>query len=133
MKKKKPDLVVWDEKKGYYAKELTYGSNVGAPAIKLDNVVGWKKNQANSLNKHFTNRYEELKEEFKKLVNEVNWNELVYGSNYSFIPVIGETYHLYYKDENNTFLSLINPDEWNQKYIGSFKLDSSQKWVKVDF
>ena len=36
--KKKPDLVVWNEEKGYYAKELTYGRNIGAPAIKLDDV-----------------------------------------------------------------------------------------------
>ena len=42
MKKKKPDLVVWDEEKGYYSKELSYGSNVGAPAIKLEDVGGWK-------------------------------------------------------------------------------------------
>ena len=31
MSKKKPDLVVWDEEKGYYQRELTYGSNHGAP------------------------------------------------------------------------------------------------------
>ena len=40
-KRKKPDLVVWDEEKGYYARELTYGSNVGAPVIKADNVSTW--------------------------------------------------------------------------------------------
>ena len=28
MEKKKPDLVVWDEERGYYANELTYGSNL---------------------------------------------------------------------------------------------------------
>jgi hypothetical protein len=50
---KKPDLVVWDENKGYYSKELTYGTNVGAPAIKLEDVTGWKSNQANEANKQF--------------------------------------------------------------------------------
>lgn len=33
---KKPELVVWSEERGYYAGQLTYGSNLGAPAIKLD-------------------------------------------------------------------------------------------------
>ena len=30
------------------------------------------------------------------------------------------------------FLSLIGPDEWNQIYIGSFRLDSDDKWDKIN-
>lgn len=128
---KKPDIVVWDEERGYYSKELTYGSNVGAPAIKLEDVKGWKANQANEVNKQFKTKYEELKEEFQKLVDEVNWNELVYTSSYSFIPIVGGTYHLYVGKSDNLFLSLISPNEWNQQHVGSFKLDSTNKWIKV--
>lgn len=130
-KKKKPDLVVWNEEKGYYQRELTYGSNLGAPAIKLDDVKGWKQNQANSVNKHFEKKYDELKKEFERLIDEVNWNELVYSSEYNFIPVIGEVYHLYMRDDGTIFLSLIEPKFWNKKHIGSFELDSRQKWIKV--
>jgi hypothetical protein len=131
MAKKKPDLVVWDEEKGYYQRELTYGSNQGAPAIKLEDVGGWKQMQAGVANKQFKSKYDELKEEFQKLIDEVNWNELVYQSSYSFIPVMGETYHLYVREDESTFLSLIHPTQWNKKYVGSFKLDSTQKWIKV--
>jgi hypothetical protein len=131
MKKKKPDLVVWDEEKGYYQGGLAYGSNLGAPAIRLEDVKGWKNNQAQIANKQFKNKYDELKAEFEKLVDEVNLNELVYSSQYNFIPVMGEIYHLYMKDDNSVFLSLISPDQWNKKHIGSFKLDSAQKWVKI--
>jgi hypothetical protein len=130
-KQKKPDLVAWDEERGYYSKELTYGSNVGAPAIKLEDVGGWKKLQAQNANKIFTKKYEEIKDEFKKLVNEVSWNEFVYSATYSFIPVVGETYYLYEKDDNKVFLSLIAPDEWNMKFIGATKLESNNKWVKI--
>jgi hypothetical protein len=56
MVKKKPDLVVWDEEKGYYQRELTYGSNQGAPAIKLEDVGGWKQMQAGVANKQFKSR-----------------------------------------------------------------------------
>ena len=87
--------------------------------------------QAGVANKQFKSRYDELKEEFQKLIDEVNWNELVYQSTYSFIPVMGETYHLYVREDDSTFLSLINPNQWNKKYVGSFKLDSTQKWIKV--
>jgi len=128
---KKPDLVVWDEERGYFSKELAYGSSVGAPAIKLEDVKGWKANQANEVNKQFKTKYEELKEEFQKLIDEVNWNELVYSSSYSFIPVIGQIYHLYVGKSEELFLSLVGPNEWKQQHVGSFKLDSAYKWIKI--
>ena len=131
-KKKIPDLVAYDEERGYYSRELAYGSNIGAPAIKVDNVRGWKQNQANKVNKQFQKKYGELREEFQKLVDEVNWNEVVYSSHYSFQPNIGEIYHLYMRKDNSMFLSLIHPSTWNQDFIGSFQLDSTEKWIKIN-
>ena len=130
-KKKKPDLVVWDETKGYYAKELTYGSNIGAPAIQLDDVDGWKQIQAQKANKTFKTKFEEIKSDLNELVNEVRWNEFVYSSTYNFVPVIGETYYLYEKTDGTIFLSLIAPNEWSMKLIGATKLDSNNKWIKI--
>ena len=131
MEKKKPDLVVWSEEKGYYSKELTYGSNVGAPAIKLDDVIGWRSKEVLNVNHQFKTKYEELKQEIEKLITEYNWNDLIYRfANYNFIPVVGQTYYLYQKQDNSYFMSLIEPECWNQKYIGSFKLESTNKWVK---
>ena len=130
-KKKKPDLVVWDENKGYYAKELTYGSNIGAPSIILEDVGGWKRIQAQNANKIFTKKYEEIKDEFKKLVDEVSWNEYVYSATYNFLPVIGETYYLYEKNDGSVFLSLIAPSEWKMKFLGATRLESNNKWIKL--
>ena len=126
-KKKKPDLVVWDEERGYYPRELTYGSNSGAPAIRLDDVSGWKQNQANKANKVFNKKFEEIKDEFAHLIDEVKWNEFVYSTNYNFIPVMGETYYLYRKSDGTNFLSLISPDEWNMEFIGATRLESNNK------
>jgi hypothetical protein len=130
-KSKKPDLVVWDETRGYYASSLTYGTNVSAPAIKLEDVDTWKQRSANKVNQQLKSKYDELVEEVKKLADEYKWNELIYTAKYSFQPVIGEIYHLYMKNDETLFLSLINPNEWKQKYIASFKLDSSEKWLKI--
>jgi hypothetical protein len=131
MAKKKPDLVVWDETKGYYSKELTYGSNIGAPSIRLEDVGGWKQIQAQNANKIFTKKYEEIKDEFKKLVDEVSWNEFVYSATYNFLPVIGETYYLYEKQDGSVFLSLIAPSEWKMKFLGATRLESNNKWIKL--
>ena len=129
--KKKPDIIVWDEEMGWYSKELTYGSNVGAPAIQLEDVDGWKRIQAQTANKVFNKKYEEIKEDFKQLVDEVQWNEFVYSTKYNFLPVIGETYYLYQKSDGTYFLSLISPDEWNMNFVGATRLESNNKWIQI--
>ena len=131
-KKNKPELVVWDEERGYYQRELTYGSNIGAPAIDTGKVGTWKQNKVKEVNDQFRTKYEELKAEAEKLINEYNWNELIYSrAQYNFQPVVGKTYHLYVREDESVFLSLIEPSNWKQKYIASFKLDSNSKWIKI--
>ena len=110
---------------------LPYGSNIGAPAIKLENVGGWKQKNVEKVNKRIVQRYQELNEEIQKLVQEYEINQLVYGAKFNFEPVVGEIYHLYNGKDGISFLSLISPTEWNQPYIGSFKLDSENKWIKI--
>ena len=111
---------------------LPYGSNVGAPAIKQEDVSLWKNEKVNKTNQYFHARYEEIKEEYRKLIEEFEWNKLVYESKFTFTPIKGHTYHLYQKEQGGLFLSLIEPELWNQIFVGSFKLDSNDKWIKVD-
>ena len=132
MSKKKPDLVVWDEERGYYANQLTYGSNIGAPVIQVENVDGWRLAKIKDVNSEFEARYNELIAEAQKLKNEYEWNELIYTKvKYNFQPVVGHVYHLYSKDDESMFLSIIEPSSWNMKHIASFKLDSTNKWIKI--
>jgi hypothetical protein len=131
-KNKIPDLVVYDDEKGYYAKELTYGSNVGAPAIKIEDISTWRQSKVTEVNAQFKAKYNELRAEAEKLINEYNWNDLIYTkAQYNFQPLVGHIYHLYIKEDESMFLSLIEPNQWNQKFIASFKLDSNNKWIKI--
>ena len=122
---KKPDNVA--ENPGL----LPYGSNLGAPSIKPNDISIWKQKGVLKVNREFETRFEELKFEYLKLIDEFRWNDLVYNSKYSFEPIIGETYHLYENSKEEMFLSMIQPTEWNQKHIGSFQLDSKNKWIKI--
>lgn len=132
MKRKKPDLVVWDEERGYYPRELTYGSNLGAPAIQLENVDGWRLSKIKDVNNEFDARYNELIAEVLELKTSYYWNELIYTKvKYNFQPVVGNIYHLYLKDDDSMFLSIIEPSSWKMKHIASFKLDSTNKWNKI--
>ena len=110
---------------------LSYGSNVGAPSIKVDNIESWKNSKVIKVNKEFNNRYESLKKQYDELVEEFKWNEIVYNSKFNFEPVVGETYHLYYGQNGSTFLSLIEPNQWSREHIGSFTLNYDNKWIKL--
>jgi hypothetical protein len=122
METKKPDNVA--DNPGL----LPYGSNLGAPAIKQDDIDGWKSRGIHRVNSDFKARYEELKDEYRKLIEEYKWNDLIYHAQYSFEPINGHTYHLYKRDNGELFLSIIEPSQWNQNFIGSFELDSKDKW-----
>lgn len=129
---KKPDNVVFSEQEGYHAKLLPYATNVGAPAIKMNDIVSWKSRGITNVNKEFEQRFKELKGEYLKLMEEYQWNELIYEAKFSFEPVIGEAYHLYKAQDASYFLSLINPDQWDKEYVGTFKLNSNKKWVMIE-
>ena len=125
MNKKKPDQVA--DNPGL----LPYGSNVAAPSINPQDIAVWKSEKVVKTNNYFSARYEEIKEEYRKLIEQYEWNKLVYESDFRFEPVKGKTYFLYQKDNGKLFLSLIEPELWNQIFIGAFKLDSEDKWEKV--
>ena len=49
---------------------LPYGSNVGAPSILIPNIDHWKQPRVSNVNKQFLSKFENLKEEYQKLVDE---------------------------------------------------------------
>jgi len=93
---------------------LPYGSNVGAPAIITTNIEHWKEPRVSNVNKQFEDRFEELKKEYQNLIDEYKWNDLVYKSKFSFEPVIGKIYHLYYANDGKIFSD-------NAHTIGGYK------------
>ena len=126
-KEKKPDMFA--ENKAI----MPYGDHVGAPAIRTTDISSYKQKNLIKTNHYFEARYEEIKEEYRKLLEAYEWNKLVYNSEFRFEQIKGHTYHLYQQKDETLFLSLIAPDEWNQVYVGSFRMDSDDKWTKVDY
>ena len=129
MKKKYPDNIVYDYKlEKFDANIKPYPTSVSAPGfapIKVD------KSTSINANHYFESKLNELRDEYKKLIQEYNWTKLIYESHYSFQPIVGHIYHLYEKKDKSLWLSLIAPNEWNQPYIGSFKLQTDGKWEKI--
>jgi hypothetical protein len=109
---------------------MPYGDSVAAPKIDLPNTNAWVAQQSTDINNYLSTKFIELKEEYAKLIALYKWNELVSKSEFSFIPIKGHTYYLYQRKDEKLFLSLIEPEYWNQLFVGEVTLDSDNKWIK---
>ena len=129
---KKPDNVVFNtETQKYDASLKPYGTSVGAPIIIPTDTVAWKNRSINKINHKVSAKYLELKSEYENLIQEFEYNKLIFNAKFSFEPIIGEVYHLYQRENNESFLSLISPEQCNFKSIGSFYLNAGQIWEKI--
>lgn len=133
MKKEKPDQVVFNEDSQEYEANITpYATNVGAPAIKKEDVTTWKNTNISKVNHQFKTQFNSLKKEYDAMMEKFEYNNLIYSSKFSFEPVVGETYHLYESEKSSAFLSLIAPRECSFTHLGTFKLNADKMWEKID-
>jgi hypothetical protein len=129
VKKKYPDNIVYNVDTGKFDANLkNYPTTVGSQ--KFDPIVV-DKSEGIKADKFFNSRLTELKKEYELLVSKYVDTKLVYDSDYNFQPIVGETYHLYEKEDGNKFLSIISPKEWSKKYIGSYVLLNNGTWEKL--
>lgn len=130
---KKPDTIVFNaENQTYDAALKPYATNLGAPKITTTDTLAWKNRSINKVNHKVRTKYLELKLQYEKLMQEFEYNQLIFNAKFSFEPIIGERYHLYKRDTGETFLSLIAPRQCNFESLGSFYLNAEQIWQKVD-
>ncbi|MBL7473269.1 DUF2452 domain-containing protein [Robertkochia sediminum] len=130
--RKKPDQVVFNTDTNRYDAALKpYATNVGAPAIRTTDTSEWKNRSINKLNHKVNARYREIRLAYEALIEEFEYNKLIYNAEFAFEPNLGEVYHLYKKDRNKTFLSIIAPEECSFKFLGSFRLNTDHIWEKI--
>jgi len=129
---KKPDQVVFNsETQKYDAALKPYSTSVGAPVITLTDTIAWKNRSVAKINHKVEARYLELKAEYDKMMEEFEYNKLIFEAKFSFEPIFGEVYHLYKRENGETFLSLIAPEQCKFYAVGSFYLNADQTWEKV--
>ena len=132
-KKKKPDLVVFNEETQQYDAALKpYGTSASSPVIKPLNTATWRNDGVQRVNKQFQSKFEEVRSEYEQLIQKFQYNDLVYNSKFSFEPNIGEVYHLYKKRNAESFLSIIPPNQCDFNHLGSFRLNTDKMWEKLE-
>ena len=123
--------MVWDEThETYFAKLLPYASSLSGPIIEVPNVDVFKKKGVDKVSKQFQAELTDLQEKIKSFVSLAADTQQVYNAHFKFEPIVGETYYLY-QGLNNTFLSLIEPSQWRQEHLGTFRLNSDYKWERL--
>ena len=76
--------------------------------LKIDDVEGavyeiddWKEEQVVTVKHHFVEKFKELKSAYDELVEDFNWNKIIYESEMLCEPVMGTEYHLYHRKDDN--------------------------------
>jgi hypothetical protein len=110
---------------------MSYPAHVAAPKIEPLDLTTFKRTATEKVNKVFDKRYKELIIEAETLQKSFQITQEVYSSKYKFEPLIGEIYHLYEDSDGGKTLSMINPTEWNKKYIYSVILNSDMTWEEI--
>ena len=129
---KKPDNVVFNpETQKYDAALKPYATSVGAPVISMNDTIAWKNRSISKVNQKVKAKYLQLKAEYEKMMDEFEYNSLIFSAKFNFEPIVGDVYHLYKRDNDETFLSIIAPNECSFNSIGSFYLNADQIWERV--
>ena len=91
---------------------LTYGRTPSSPAsISPVDIDKWKATVEPTFKHYFTEKYDAIAREYEQLLREYQVNKLLYESAMGFQPIIGNTYYLYTKKDNTTFISLVEPSQ----------------------
>lgn len=104
-------------------------SRLGAKIVPQD-LTSFKSRGITKVERELQQELIELRERYLKVIDSFNWNKLIYESHYRFEPVVGEHYHLY-EVNGEHHLSMITPEEWHQRWVGSFRLNSDARWEVV--
>ena len=130
--KERPDNVVFNEKtKSYDASLKKYNTNIGAPSITHNDLGNWKRVGSNKVNNHLKSQFDDIKEQYTKILDTYEWNQKIYDSKFNFEPNMGMIYHLYENKDSTCFLSIIEPQEWDRIHLGSFKLNADRIFMKI--
>lgn len=118
---------------------LEYGHTVGAPAIKPIDKGRVKGLAVAAMYEQTDLQLGQIKEQIDLLAQQaiaiqkrVAISEKIYLADCGFKPLIGKTYHLYEKEEDQWVLSMISPAEWGNScpysFVSTVRLLADHTW-----
>lgn len=73
-----------------------------------------------------------IQEQAIKLIENAELNKRLHEAKCQFKKVYGKVYHFYTNDKDETFCSIIGPDEWKmyKTFVGSFYLGHDGEFIR---
>ena len=109
---------------------MPYPVSTLSPPITPNDLTSFKSRGMTEVERDLQQKLTELREAYLEVIDQYNWNKLIYESEIRFEPIVGETYHLYEMNGRYT-LSMDDPEQWYQRHIGSFRLNVGRQWELV--
>lgn len=110
---------------------LPYPVSTLSPRIVPTDLSSFKSRGISEVERDLQQKLVELRETYLAAIDHFNWNKLVYESEISFEPVVGETYHLY-ESRSRRLLSMIAPHEWPMRHLATVRLNVDRQWQIVE-
>jgi len=123
---------------------IAYPHHIGSIVVKPEDVGKAKSRALSAMHEQTQVQLAQIKKQVELLMDQatriqkrVEVSEKIYTASMSFEPFVGNTYHLYQRDEGYV-LMLIAEDEWgrskpeNLRFVNSVRLLSDHTWEIID-
>ncbi len=122
---------------------LPYPHSIGSPAFAPNEEGVIKSRSLTAMEEQCTRQMDQIKEQIALLARQaeaikerVQTSKAVYSASMSFDPLVGETYHLYAREEDHFVLSMVGPKEWGMRipfkhFVATVRLLADRTWDVV--
>lgn len=110
---------------------MPYPVSTLSPPIVPNDLTSFKSRGLSQVERDLRQKLTEMQEAYIAVVEQFNWNKLVYEAEIRFEPIVGEIYHLY-RIRGHYALSMVAPAQWFQPHVGSFRLTVGRQWEVVE-
>ena len=119
---------------------LPYAHTLSSGVIKPDDLGKIKSNALLAMEQQTEMQLNQLQQQIQLLYNQAQeiksrtdisiW---IYQSDMGFDPIVGHTYHLYEKNDDRHFLSMVSPEQWGRskkfkRFVATVKLLADHTW-----
>ncbi len=123
---------------------LPYASSVGSVAIRPTKEGVIKHKALSAMEEQTEMQLDQIRAQIELLAKQATeirkrreLSLVVYGAKLTFKPQIGQTYHLYEKNDGSHLLSLVAPEEWGgsgpfKQFVASVRLLADHTWRELD-
>lgn len=118
---------------------LPYAHTSGSAIIRPEDKGRIRGNAMTAMYDQTDRQMDQLRQQMETLVkqaenlkNRVSVSEMIYQATLGYQPVIHHVYYLYQRDNGESLLSLVSPEEWARKkpftYVASVRLLGDHTW-----